>query len=81
LLPAAAGVLLTLLGGPLVGSTTTAAALGACWTLAVITAGRLGDPLEVVEPLMQVVIAVIALGALMALFVRYPSFDRLGGQS
>ncbi len=81
LLPAVAGVLLTLLVGPLLGSTSTAAALGACWSLAVVTAARLGDPLEVVEPLMQLVLAVIALGALAALLVRYPSFDRLGGQS
>jgi len=81
LLPAVVGVLLTLLVGPLLGSTTTAAALGACWSLAVITAGRLGDPLEVVEPLMQVLLAVIAIAALATLVVRYPSFDRLGGQS
>ena len=81
LLPAVAGVLLTLLVGPVLGSTTTAAVLGACWSLAVVTAGRVGDPIEVVEPLMQVVLAVIALGALAALLVRYPSFDRLGGQS
>lgn len=81
LLPAVAGVLLTLLMGPLLGSTTTAAVLGACWSLAVVTAARVGDPLEVVEPLMQIVLAVIALGALAALLVRYPSFDRLGGQS
>jgi hypothetical protein len=81
LLPAVAGVLLTLLVGPLLGSSTTAAVLGACWSLAVVTASRLGDPLEVVEPLMQIVLAVIALGALAALLVRYPSFDRLGGPS
>ena len=30
---------------------------------------------------MQLVLAVIALAALAALLVRYPSFDRLGGQS
>jgi hypothetical protein len=81
LLPAVVGVLLTLLLTPELGSTSTAAALGACWSLAVITAGRVGDPLEVVEPLMQLVLAVIALAALAALLVRYPSFDRLGGQS
>jgi hypothetical protein len=81
LLPAVAGVLLTLLVGPVLGSTSTAAALGACWSLAVVTADRVGSPLEVVEPLMQLVLAVVALGALAALLVRYPSFDRLGGQS
>lgn len=81
LLPAVTGVLLLLLAGPVLGSTTTAAVLGACWSLAVIAAARVGDPLEVVEPLMQIVLAVIALGALAALFVRYPSLDRLGGQS
>jgi hypothetical protein len=81
LVPAMTGVLLTLLVGPVLGSSTTAAALAACWSLAVITAGRLGDPLDVVEPLMQLALSVIALGALAALFVRYPSFDRLGGQS
>ena len=81
LLPAVAGVLITLLVGPVLGSTTTAAVLGACWSLAVVTAGRVGDPIEVVEPLMQVVLAVVALGALAVLLVRYPSFERLGGQS
>lgn len=81
LTPAVAGILLTLLLGPLLGSTTTAAVLGSSWSLAVLTAARLGDPLEVVEPLMQLVLAGIALVAFAALLVRYPSLDRLGGQS
>ena len=81
LLPAVAGVLLTLLFGPVLGSMSTAAVLGTCWTFAVLGAARVGDPIEVVEPLMQLVLAVIALGALVALVVRYPSLESLGGHS
>src|SRR6478735_7241765 len=55
LTPAAAGVALTLLLSPVLGSTATAAMLSACWSTAVVFATRLNDPVEVVEPVMQLV--------------------------
>jgi hypothetical protein len=81
LTPAAAGVTLTLVLAPTFGTTVPTAALGVCWSVGVLSAARLGDPLEVVEPAMQLVLGAVALGALAVLLLRYPSFDRLGRQS
>ena len=39
---------------------------------------RLGDPVEVVEPLMQLVLAAVALVALAVVVLRSPSLDLLG---
>ena len=81
LTPAAAGVALTLLLTPLIGSTITATALGACWSLGVVSAARYSDPIEVVEPSMQLVFTVVTLVAVVALVLRQPSFEHLGRQS
>ena len=81
LTPAAAGVALTLLLSPVFGSTVTAATLSACWSTAVVFATRLNDPVEVVEPVMQLVFAVLTLVAVAALVLRQPSFEHLGRQS
>lgn len=81
LTPAAAGVLVTLVLAPTLGTTVPTATLGACWSVGVLYATRFGDPLEVVEPAMQLVLGSVALGALAVLILRYPSFDRLGRQS
>ena len=81
LTPAAAGVALTLLLSPVFGSTATAATLAACWSTAVVFATRLDDPVEVVEPTMQVLFAVLTLVAVAALALRQPSFEHLGRQS
>jgi hypothetical protein len=81
LTPAAAGVLLTLVLAPLFGTTVPTATFGACWSVGVLSAARIGDPLEVVEPAMQLLLGAVALGALAVLLLRYPSFDRLGRQS
>jgi len=81
LTPAAAGVVLTLLLTPLLGSTPTAATLGAIWSLAVVSANRVSDPATVVEPAMQLVMAAVALTALAALALRQSSFEHLGRQS
>jgi len=79
--PAAAGVTLTLLLAPVFGSTVPAAALAACWSAAVVFASRVSDPIEVVEPTMQLVFAVLTLAAVAALAVRQPSFEHVGRQS
>ena len=42
------------------------------------SAYRLGDPVEVVEPLMQLVLAAVALLALAVVVLRSPSLDLLG---
>ena len=81
LTPAAAGVALTLLLSPVFGSTVTAATLSACWSTAVVFATRLNDPVEVVDPVMQLVFVVLTLVAIAALVLRQPSFEHLGRQS
>ena len=81
LTPAAAGVALTLLLSPVLGSTATAAMLSACWSTAVVFATRLNDPVEVVEPVMQLVFVALALIAVAAVALRQPSFEHLGRQS
>jgi hypothetical protein len=81
LAPAAAGVALTLLLSPLLGTTVPAAALGACWSAGVVSAARISHPLEVVEPAMQLVFTAVALVAVGALVLRESSFEHLGRQS
>jgi hypothetical protein len=81
LTPAAAGVILTLLLAPVFGPTATASTLGACWSLGVVAAARVSDPVTVVEPAMQIALAVLALAALAALILRQPSLEHLGSQS
>ncbi len=78
LTPAVAGIALTLAASPYLGTSTTAAAVGAVWSLAVISAFRLGDPVGVVEPLRQLVLAAVALAALAVVALRSPSLDLLG---
>jgi hypothetical protein len=77
LTPAAAGIALTLAVSSNVDTTATAAVFGVVWSSAVLSAYHLGDPVEVVEPLMQLVLAVVALAAL-AVVLRSPSLDLLG---
>jgi hypothetical protein len=78
LTPAAAGIALTLALSPYFDTTMTAAVLGIVWSAAVLSAYRLGDPVEVVEPLMQLVLAAVALMALAVVVLRSPSLDLLG---
>ena len=82
LTPAAAGVALTLLLAPLFGSTVDGRDPRR------LLVGRRGrrppgcsDPVEVVEPAMQLVFAVLTLVAVAALVLRQPSFEHLGRQS
>lgn len=81
LTPALAGVSLTLALAPYVGTSTTAAVIGGTWSVAVLTANRLGDPVEVVEPLMQLLLAAVALAALAAVLLRHSTLDLLGRHS
>lgn len=81
LTPAAAGVALVLLLAPIFGATATAATMAACWSAAVVFASRLSNPVEVVEPTMQLVFAALTLVAVAAISLRQPSFEHLGRQS
>jgi len=81
LTPAVAGVALTLLLGPVLGFSVVAATLGAFWSIGVVGAARLGDPVEAVEPAMQLVLTALTLVAVAALVLRHPSFEHLGRQS
>ena len=78
LTPAVAGIALTLALSPYFDTSMTAAVLGVVWSSAVLSAYRLGDPVEVVEPLMQLVLAAVALVALAVVVLRSPSLDLLG---
>ncbi len=78
LTPAAAGVTLTLLLAPTFGATAPAATIGAIWSVGVISAARISDPIAVVEPAMQVALLAVTLAAGAALILRYPSLDHLG---
>jgi hypothetical protein len=79
LAPAAAGATLCLALAPLFGSTTAAAAIGASWSVAVVSTTRLHEPLAVVEPAMQLIFFAIAVVAVIHL-LRSHSFDQLGRQ-
>ncbi len=81
LTPAAAGVVLTLLLAPVFGSTPTAATLGAIWSVGVVSAARMSDPVSVVEPAMQLAVGAVALMGLAALLLRQPSYEQLGRHS
>ena len=73
-----AGIALTLAVSPYFDALVTAAVLGVVWSSAVLSAYRLGDPVEVVEPFMQLVLAAVALMALAVVVLRSPSLDLLG---
>ena len=81
LTPALAGVTLTLLLAPSFGTSVPAAAIGACWSIAVIYAARVHDPVAIVAPAMQLVLmsVIVVAGALLVL--RLPSLDHLGSHS
>ena len=81
LTPALAGVSLVLLLAPAFGTSAPAAAIGACWSLAVVSAARMQDPTAVVEPAMQLVLAGVLMVAGTAFVLRYPSLDHLGSHS
>jgi hypothetical protein len=81
LTPAAAGVALTLLLSPVIGSTVASATLGACWSAAVVSATWVGDPSTVVGPAVQLVCAALTLIAVAAILLRSPSLEHLGSES
>jgi hypothetical protein len=78
LTPAFAGIALTLAVSPYFDTSVTAAVIGVVWSSAVLSAYHLGDPVEVVEPLMQLVLAAVALLAVAVVVLRSPSLDLLG---
>lgn len=78
LTPAVAGIALTLALSPHLDTSMTAAVIGVVWSTAVLSAYRLGDAAEVVEPVMQLVLAAVALMALAVVALRSPYLDLLG---
>jgi hypothetical protein len=78
LTPALAGIAITLALSPYVGTTTTAAVIGAAWSVGVLSADRAGDPETVVEPAMQLVLAVVAVLALVSFVLNHPTLDPAG---
>jgi hypothetical protein len=81
LTPALAGIAITLALSPYVGTTTTAAVLGATWSVGVLSAHRSGDPASAVEPAMQLALAVVAALALVSFALNHPSLDPVGRNS
>ncbi|GAA1973241.1 hypothetical protein GCM10009798_38080 [Nocardioides panacihumi] len=81
LTPALTGIAITLALSPYVGTTTTAAVIGAAWSLGVLMADRAGEPETVVEPAMQLVLAALAVIALVHLVLNHPTLDPAGRNS
>ena len=81
LTPALTGIAIILALSPYVGTTTTAAVLGAAWSVGVLVADRAGEPETVVEPAMQLVLAVLAAVALVYLVLNHPTLDPAGRNS
>ena len=81
LTPALAGVTITLALSRLVGCTTAAAGVAIVWAVAVGAATRAHDPVEVVEPIMQVVLIVLTLIATTVIVLRHESFEHIGSQA
>jgi putative zinc finger protein len=81
LTPAVAAVVSTLVLGPVVGATPAAVIVAAPWTAAVMLAAYAREPLGLVGPAAQVVLATVAVAAVVVLLVRQHSFDHLGRQS
>jgi hypothetical protein len=78
LTPALAGVAVTLALSPYAGTTTTAAVLGAAWSVGVLGAARAGEPETVVEPVMQLALAAVAVLAATSFVLNHPSLDPAG---
>jgi hypothetical protein len=81
LTPAVAGIAITLALSPYVGTTTTAAVIGAVWSVGVLSAARAGDPVTVLAPTMQLVLVVVAALALVSFALNHPSLDPAGRNS
>jgi hypothetical protein len=81
LTPAMAAVCLTLVLAPVMGPTPAAVSVGVAWSAAVVTAAAARQPLSVVEPAAQAVLAAVALAAVVALLLRHQSLDHLGRSS
>src|SRR5680860_765661 len=75
--PAAAGVTTTLALSPLLGSNAAAATVGASWSVAVVWAVRVRDPLALVEPVMQLFLVTLILAGVAVLVLRHHSLDHL----
>lgn len=81
LTPAAAGVALTLLLVPAVGATPASVGVALPWTVAVLWAARAREPLAVVEPAAQLLLATVAVSAVVAIVLRHQSYEHLGRSS
>jgi hypothetical protein len=81
LTPALAGVTITLALSRLVGCTAAAVGVAVCWAVAVGAATRAHDPVEVVEPVMQLVLIALTLTATTFIVLRHQSFEHIGSQA
>jgi hypothetical protein len=81
LMPAVAGVTLSLALTPMIGCTAASAAVAGTWAVVVGSGIRMRDPLEVVEPVMQLGFIAITSVALVVLIMRSASFEQIGRES
>jgi Putative zinc-finger len=81
LAPAAAAVTLTLAIGPWLGHTATATVLAATWSVAVMSAARLDDPLVLIEPAVQIACLALAVLGATAVALRYRTLGTTWRQS
>ena len=78
--PAAAGIAMALLAAPFVGMTVASGAIAIGWTVAVVGATRLREPLILVEPAMQAVFYSLTAAGIAVLLFRVRTLDLPGRQ-
>ncbi len=81
LTPAAAAVTLTLAVGPWLGHTVTATVLAATWSVAVLSAAWMDDPLVLIEPAVQTACLALAVLGATAVALRYRTLGTTWRQS
>jgi hypothetical protein len=79
--PGLAFVALSLAAAPFVGTTFSSAAVAATWSAVVITVARVGDPMDLVGPAVQVGSLVLCAAAVTIILTQYRLFDLPRGQS
>ncbi len=81
LTPAAAAVCLTLAIGPWIGHTITATVLAAIWSIVVLSAARVDDPLVLIESAVQIACLALAVLGATAVALRYRTLGTTWRQS
>lgn len=81
LIPALAFVSVSLAAAPFVGATFSSGAVAASWSVVVITVSRVGDPMDLVGPAVQVGSLVLCAAAVTTILTHYRLFDLPRGRT